>query len=64
MSDIKLKGKKLICVECEKEFSWSAGEQAYFHSKQLAEPKRCPKCRKARKDSLAISRQVNSASSG
>jgi len=38
--------KKLTCVDCGKEFIFSADEQAFFAEKGFAnEPKRCPQCR-------------------
>ncbi|HEU5090579.1 MAG TPA: zinc-ribbon domain containing protein [Roseiflexaceae bacterium] len=39
--------KQLICRECEAEFVWSAGEQAFFAEQGLKHaPTRCPKCRR------------------
>jgi hypothetical protein len=41
----------LTCVDCGDEFTWSAGEQAFFQEKGLtSEPKRCQDCRRARKN--------------
>lgn len=44
--------KELICVDCGEKFTWNIGEQEYFWSKKLSPPKRCSKCRRARKESL------------
>lgn len=42
--------KKLICKDCEKEFIFSEGEQAFYKEKGFDnEPVRCPDCRKKRK---------------
>lgn len=42
--------KKLICVECGKEFLFTEGEQEFYKEKGFEnEPKRCPECRRARK---------------
>lgn len=42
--------KVLTCVECGKEFVWTAGEQEFYASKGFTnEPKRCPECRKKRR---------------
>lgn len=42
--------KTLVCVECGKEFIFSAGEQKFYAEKQLMnEPKRCKACHDARK---------------
>jgi CxxC-x17-CxxC domain-containing protein len=37
----------LDCVQCEKEFNFTAGEQEYFGERGFSEPKKCPDCRKA-----------------
>ena len=43
--------RTLTCVDCGNEFTWSAGEQAYFREKGLMiPPKRCRNCRRARKN--------------
>jgi hypothetical protein len=42
----------LQCLDCEKEFLFSAGEQQFYYSKGLATPKRCPRCRKIRRDNI------------
>lgn len=41
--------KKLVCQDCEKEFEFSEREQEFYTQKGFEEPKRCPECRKARK---------------
>lgn len=44
--------KVLVCQECGKEFVWTAGEQEFYASKGFTnEPKRCPECRKKRRES-------------
>jgi hypothetical protein len=40
------------CSDCDEDFVFTAGEQQFFKSKGLSLPKRCPICRKARKDSI------------
>jgi CxxC-x17-CxxC domain-containing protein len=38
--------KSLTCVDCGAEFTWTAGEQAFFADKQFKnEPKRCKACK-------------------
>lgn len=44
--------KDIVCLDCEREFVFTAGEQEFFWSKGLAEPKRCPSCRKFRRVTL------------
>jgi CxxC-x17-CxxC domain-containing protein len=42
--------RSLTCRDCAEEFSFSAGEQAFFASKGLTnDPQRCPSCRAAAK---------------
>ena len=49
---LKLNDKRLKCIDCETDFTFSVGEQRYFLSKSLSEPKRCPQCRLKRKLTL------------
>ena len=40
----------LICEDCGKEFTFTVGEQEFYAEKGLTnKPKRCPDCRKAKK---------------
>ncbi len=42
--------KTLVCQDCGKEFTFTAGEQALYKEKGLTnEPKRCKECRDKRK---------------
>lgn len=50
-----MEDKTLTCVECGGEFVFSASEQAFYAEKGFTnEPKRCPKCRSARKQRMGI----------
>ena len=42
---------EIICSEpgCGKSFLFTVSEQKYFKDRNLYQPKRCPDCRKARK---------------
>ena len=42
----------IICVDCEKPFTFNKGEQQFYLDKALIFPKRCARCRLARKISL------------
>lgn len=42
--------KNLTCADCGNQFEFSAEEQQFFADKGFAEPKRCPNCRKQKKD--------------
>jgi len=45
----EFKDRKLECLKCHKEFTWTAGEQRFYAEKGLKnEPKLCPTCRKER----------------
>lgn len=48
----ELKDKKMKCQDCSHDFVWTAGEQLFFQDRQLAPPKRCPKCRIVRRASI------------
>ncbi len=48
----KAESKTLLCVDCGTQFLFSMGEQRYFTSKGLSTPKRCPQCRRKRRDTL------------
>ena len=42
--------KTLVCSDCGREFTFTAGEQEFYSSKGLLnEPRRCPECRTARR---------------
>lgn len=42
--------EKLICEDCGSEFVFTAGEQEFYAEKGLVnKPKRCPECRKNRR---------------
>lgn len=50
--DVVFCDKVLSCCDCGKSFVFTAGEQAYYWSKGLSEPKRCKPCRELRKRTL------------
>lgn len=44
----------LTCIDCRQTFVWTAGEQQFFHQKQLSNsPKRCKPCKKAKNHRLS-----------
>ncbi len=48
---MEYKDETLTCKECGKEFTFTAGEQAFYAEKGFQnKPVRCPECRKAKKD--------------
>lgn len=47
---MNLQDKSIQCSDCKVNFTFSAGEQAFFQSKGFTnEPKRCPSCRRVNK---------------
>lgn len=52
----KLRDRVLYCCDCGMSFVFTSGEQAYYQSKQLSVPKRCPECRKKRRESIVPER--------
>lgn len=43
--------KKIQCIDCGEEFTFTAGEQAFYKEKGLDnEPKRCRECRNKKKE--------------
>lgn len=52
--------KILTCKDCNKEFTFTEGEQAFYAEKGFTnEPARCPECRKARKAARRNNEQHN-----
>jgi hypothetical protein len=45
----KPNGKSICCADCEQDFFFGKGEQAFYAEKGLAEPTRCRDCRAERK---------------
>lgn len=43
--------KTLVCCDCGCEFIFAKEEQEFFETKNFYEPRRCPNCRKARRES-------------
>lgn len=46
---MNFESRELQCVECGQSFDFSAEDQEFYSSRGFSEPKRCPKCRAARK---------------
>lgn len=52
--------KTLTCVDCGKEFVWTASEQQFYHEKGFENPpKRCPDDRRAKKAAMNQGRDFN-----
>jgi len=58
MEDRKLEpgqaGQDLVCacIDCERDFTITEGERNFYAFKKLSLPKRCPFCRKERRDRI------------
>lgn len=51
---VEFHDRTITCVDCGEQFTWTAGEQVFFHDKGLKnEPKRCKPCKQAKNDRLA-----------
>lgn len=51
--------ERLNCQECGKDFFYTAGEQLFFKSRNLPDPKRCYSCRKLRRALYGHNMKVN-----
>lgn len=46
--------RSIHCIDCDADFIWTAGEQAFFRDKNLQNPpKRCKECKQAKNLRLA-----------
>jgi CxxC-x17-CxxC domain-containing protein len=46
--------KTIPCIDCNSNFVWTVGEQAFFRDKKLQNPpKRCKECKQAKNERLA-----------
>jgi len=52
--EAEFQDKPILCIDCDSEFIWSAGEQVFFRDKRLENPpRRCRGCKKAKNERLA-----------
>ncbi len=57
--------KTLTCKDCNMEFVFSEGEQAFYKEKGFEnEPQRCPECRKAKKAQRRSNTGFNNSGGG
>lgn len=53
-SDTEFQDTAITCIDCSRDFIWTAGEQAFFRDKNLQNPpKRCKDCKQAKNERLA-----------
>ena len=44
-----MEDKKIKCIDCNKDFIFTAGEREFFEEKGYSEPIRCKDCRRKKK---------------
>jgi CxxC-x17-CxxC domain-containing protein len=53
-SESEFQDRSINCIDCGRDFIWTAGEQAFFRDKNLQNPpKRCKDCKQAKNERLA-----------
>jgi CxxC-x17-CxxC domain-containing protein len=53
-SESDFEEKSILCIDCNKDFVWSIGEQTFYRDKGLKNPpKRCKECKQAKNERLA-----------
>lgn len=50
MKKQKMEDKSIICKECGKKFLFNISDQEYYHNMEFETPKRCPGCRRKKKE--------------
>ena len=51
-----LTDKQLTCKICGYSFAFAGGEQAFYKDRGLAEPRRCPACRRVKREEMRSER--------
>lgn len=60
-----MQDKKLVCSDCSQEFDFTVREQEFYQEKGFEnEPKRCPDCRRAKKQAGRQSFEITCADCG
>ncbi len=49
LEELSMGDKTIKCIDCHKDFIFTAGEQEFFEEKGYSEPVRCKDCRSKRK---------------
>lgn len=54
VSESEFVEQTILCIDCNKNFIWTIGEQSFFRDKGLQNPpKRCKDCKQAKNERLA-----------
>lgn len=49
VAEMEFSDLPILCIDCNHDFTWTAGEQVFFREKNLLNPpKRCKDCKKAK----------------
>ncbi len=57
---MEFQDRTLKCIDCGEDFTFTAGEQIFFHDKQFKnEPKRCKACKAKRNQALGLPQTYN-----
>jgi hypothetical protein len=51
--------QRIVCKDCQREFIFDEGEQAFFAAKKLTPPKRCHACRARKREERALAQRKN-----
>lgn len=53
-NEAEFEDRTILCIDCNSDFIWTVGEQAFFRDKNLQNPpKRCKECKQAKNERLA-----------
>ena len=52
MKEEEFQDREFTCLDCGEQFTFTTGEQRFYWSKGLSEPKRCKQCRVIRRRSI------------
>ncbi|MBP6004907.1 MAG: zinc-ribbon domain containing protein [Pyrinomonadaceae bacterium] len=53
-ASLEFTDRSIGCIDCHKDFTWTAGEQTFYRDKGLVNPpKRCKPCKKRKNERLA-----------
>ncbi len=51
---LEFEDENILCIDCGKDFVWTAGEQKFYRDKELQNPpKRCKECKQAKNERIS-----------
>jgi hypothetical protein len=54
---MEFQDRELTCLDCGEQFTFKTGEQGFYWSKGLSEPKRCKQCRMIRRRNIIVGKE-------